>query len=382
MKVIICEYHPWDSIPRIGNHHYAREFLRAGWEVLWISHPVSYLHALKPDNRERLTRAKAGPVRHPDGPTEIVPYTRLPFYNAPILRSQWALANSHRFFAPPLRKTLSGLRFDKPDLLWITDTVLHALPEIVDASAVAVRIADDNVEFGNTPAALKWAEDKLCNRADTLFVTSSPLDERLRHTYGSKVHLLRNGVDVCHFQGDFPRPQDYADISGPIAVYVGSIEQWFDLGWVESLARSREDVTVVLIGMTNIDMSPLHAFPNIRHLGPKPYMSIPAYLAHADCGMIPFRRTRLVDSVSPLKLFEFLAAGLPVVSTRWMELENLNSPALLTSDADEFARSVSRVIDEKWKLNRGGEFREYARKNSWSARYQSAMDALSPFLAG
>ena len=73
MKVIICEYHPWNAVFRIGNHHYAREFLSSGWEVLWISHPVSFLHGLKAGNEERMRRSREGPEKHADGPTELVP---------------------------------------------------------------------------------------------------------------------------------------------------------------------------------------------------------------------------------------------------------------------------------------------------------------------
>ena len=112
MKIIICEYHPWDTVFRIGNHHFAREFLDDGWNVLWISHPVSFLHGLKQENRERMERAKLGPLIHLDGPTEIVPYTRLPFLNKPFLNSRWVLENSHRYYRPPLRDIIKKAGFE------------------------------------------------------------------------------------------------------------------------------------------------------------------------------------------------------------------------------------------------------------------------------
>jgi glycosyltransferase involved in cell wall biosynthesis len=376
MKAIICEYHPWDSVTRIGNHHYARLFIKEGWDVLWISHPVSPLHGLKAENKDRILKARHSPIRHPDGPVEIVPYTWLPFYNAAILKSRTVLANSHRFFHPPLTGTLIETGFDKPDILWITDTVMHFMPGIVRAKAVVVRIADDNTEFGNTPVALKWAEDKLCNRADVVFATASPLEERLRQHYGSKVQILRNGVDYSHFQGEFARPPEYRSINGPIAIYVGAIEEWFEVDWIEFLAKSRPDITIVLIGKVNAGLSKLRSFPSVRIPGPLPYAEIPAYLAHADCGIIPFRRTKLVDSVSPLKLFEFFASGLPVVSTRWKELESLDSPAYLASDANEFVAMVDQAIDNKLKQSRMDDFRKFALDNSWESRFETAMGTL------
>ncbi len=380
MKVIICEYHPWNAVGRIGNHHYAREFLSSGWDVLWISHPVSFLHGLKAGNEERMRRSRKGPEKHANGPTELVPCTYLPFLNSPGLSSIWVLENSHRFFRPSMRRSLILTGFHKPDLVWITDTVMHPVADIAEAKAVAVRIADDNVAFRNMPSALKRIEDKLAKRADAIFVTSSPLEDRFRRQYAANLTLLRNGVDVAHFQGDFSRPDEYDDIKGPIAVYVGAIEEWFEPSWVQKLARERADITVVLIGQAGIDMGWTSQMGNVRALGPRPYEEIPRYLVHADCGIIPFKRTRLVESVSPLKLFEFFASGLPVVSTRWRELESLDSPALLASSDDEFVSMVSRAIDENWKKERRGQFLEYARRNSWHERFSTAMESVRRFV--
>ena len=184
------------------------------------------------------------------------------------------------------------------------------------------------------PGALKWAEDKLANRANIRLATSSPLEESLRARYESKCRLLRNGVDFEHFQDKRPRPHEYAEIKGPIAIYVGAIDHWFALDWVSALAKSRNDINIIIIGRATIGLSPLESLANVKYLGPRPYASLPGFLAHADVGIIPFQRTRLVDSVSPLKLFEFMASGLPVVSTRWRELESLESPAQLASTAE------------------------------------------------
>lgn len=381
MKAVICEYHPWDTVFRVGDHHYARAFLNDDWDVLWINHPVSPLHSLNRANRERLRLARSGARKHPDGPTEIIPLTHLPFLKAPFLGSRWTLEHSHQFFKPPLRDILASVGFLDADLVWITDPVLHPVADAIQARAVAVRIADDNTRFSRMPRALRWAENKLCKRADVVFATSFPLAERLQAGYGAKVHLLRNGVEFGHFQGDFARPEEYEDISGPIAIYVGAIEDWFSIEWVQALARARQDITVVLIGGASTDLSPVERLRNVRFLGPRKYDLIPRFLCHAHCGIIPFRRTPLVESVSPLKLFDFLAAGLPVVSTRWRELEHLQCPALLEENSQGFVRSVGQVVDEDWKAKRGAVFRDFARANSWEARYHSALGALQKFLS-
>ncbi len=380
MKVIICEYHPWKTHFRLGNHHYARMFLEHGWEVLWISHPVSPFHSLKKANRERVKRARTVPQRHRNGPIEYIPYTLLPFLNAPLLSSSSVLESTHRYFRPTLPESLRRTGFERPDLVWITDTSMHAVADVADAKAIAVRIADDNMRFKNTPPALQAIESRLIDRADVVFVTSQPLEEGLRPRCGSKLHLLRNGVDIGHFQGRFEKPDEYRDLGGPIAVYVGAIEEWFEPDWLRLLARTRDDVTIVLIGRGDIDLSSVNSFPNVRILGPRPYDELPRYLTHANVGIIPFKRTPLVESVSPLKLFEFLAAGLPVVSTGWKELESLGSPAMLASDATQFVHLVSRCINENLKEKEGDRYREYAKSQSWRVRFDAATDVLDPIL--
>jgi len=377
MKVIICEYHPWDTVFRIGNHHYARAFMDDGWKVLWMSHPVSPFHGMKAENEKRMMRARMGAVLHEDGPTEVVPYTKLPFLNKPLLRSEWVLRNSHRYLRPSLKDLLSKNEFDNPDLVWLTDTVMHSVADEVKAGKLAVRIADDNTEFKNTTGSLRVIEDELCTKADVVFVTSYPLLEKLQAKYGDRIHLLRNGVNYEHFQGNFERPPEYDEIDGPIAVYVGAIEEWFDPEIVLGLAVESPDLTIILIGPVGIDQAVFAGKKNIKAIGPRPYEKIPSYLAHADIGIIPFKRTPLVESVSPLKLFEFFAAGLPVVSTSWKELENLQSPAFLAGDRDEFAAHVINAVNGELKNQRGSEYyRSYAKENSWNARYRSAMDIL------
>ncbi|HEX9745627.1 MAG TPA: glycosyltransferase [bacterium] len=375
-KAIICEYHTWDSIFRIGNHHYARELIAGGWDVLWISHPVSPIHGVKKENADRMAIARSVPVRHTNGPLEYIPLTNLPFLNKPFLNSIWVLDNTLNMTSPSVKNVLEKTGFAAPDLLWITDTSMHSITGMVNPGKLAVRIADDNTRFREMPGSLRYAEKKLCEKADTIFVTSSPLYESHHETYGGKVHLLRNGVQYEHFQGEYERPEEFRGIENPIAIYVGAIEEWFNVRWIEKLASERKNISIILIGLVDRDLHNLKKFDNVHILGPRPYRSIPAYLNHADCGIIPFHRTELVESVSPIKLFEFFASGLPVVTTSWNELESLGSPATLCNSIDEFVANVSKAIDDKMKKSNGEKYREYAKGNSWHARFSEAMNVL------
>ena len=90
--------------------------------------------------------------------------------------------------------------------------------------------------------------------------------DKLKPEYPGKVHLLRNGVRFDHFQGEFERPEDISDIDGPIAVYVGAIENWFQPEWILSLAEARKELTIIIIGRAQIDLSALKSTPILNAL--------------------------------------------------------------------------------------------------------------------
>lgn len=110
----------------------------------------------------------------------------------------------------------------------------------------------------------------------------------------------------------------------------------------------------------------------MHFLGKRPYSEIPNYMQSANVGWIPFdvkNYPDLIHNVNPLKLYEYMAAGLPVVATRWKEMENINSPAYLCSTPEEFKASLLRAIDSKL----GPVGRRFAATLDWSSRAQQLL---------
>ena len=121
-------------------------------------------------------------------------------------------------------------------------------------------------------------------------------------------------------------------------------------------------------------------YGGLQSIRPKQYAQVPAYLQHADVGIIPFdvaRHPELVNGIHPLKLYQYLACGLPVVATAWQELESLNSPAHLSHTPDQFVASLQQALEEK-----GGaaERIEYASQADWDRRLDDFLETLG--LAG
>jgi glycosyltransferase involved in cell wall biosynthesis len=123
--------------------------------------------------------------------------------------------------------------------------------------------------------------------------------------------------------------------------------EWFDFNLVAMAARQRPDVSFVLIGPAGLARQRLPKLPNLHVIGPVPWSELPPYLQHSAVGLIPFdiRNHRdLINGVNPLKLYEYAACGIPIVSVAWPELRKLNAPAELAEEPDEFVRAIGRML--------------------------------------
>jgi glycosyltransferase involved in cell wall biosynthesis len=161
-------------------------------------------------------------------------------------------------------------------------------------------------------------ERELCRRADVVFTTSRPLLESKR-VYNPETHLALHGVDHAHFARalapDTVVPDDIARLPRPVLGFIGLIEDWVDLELIAYLAARRPDWSIALIGRSKVDTSRLANHPNVHLLGRRPYASLPAYCKGFDVSLIPFAVNELTRNVNPIKLREYLSAGLACVST-------------------------------------------------------------------
>jgi hypothetical protein len=191
-------------------------------------------------------------------------------------------------------------------------------------------------------------------------------------------------VDYNHFaQARTPGlsvPEDLVTLFAegrPLAGYIGALARWFDYPLLEAVARKRSDWHFILVGPDHDHTLPeyLINLPNVHWSGVKPYQDLPAYLRCFTAGLIPFQLNAITHATSPIKLYEYMAAGKPVVSTPIHEATRV-AEVLLAKDADEFAAQLNQAVD----LNRDeGYLRrsdELARLNTWEARARQILDGL------
>jgi glycosyltransferase involved in cell wall biosynthesis len=159
--------------------------------------------------------------------------------------------------------------------------------------------------------------------------------------------------------------------------YVGAIDSWFDAELVAAAARALPEWLFELAGpVGSADLSSIGKLPNVRLLGPIPHRSVPRFLQGARVGIIPFKRNNLIDAVHPLKLYEYLAAGLAVVATRWTELERIGAPVALTDSTDQFAQAVVRAAAQGPDPRGIG----FAEANDWSERAERLEELIRSLL--
>ncbi len=177
---------------------------------------------------------------------------------------------------------------------------------------------DELANFKGAPPELRERENSLFDHAELVFTGGHRLYEAKRQRH-SAVYPFPSSVDAAHFAQARQQPADPADQSAlprPRLGFFGVIDERFDTELIAQLAARRPEWQIVLIGpVVKIDPAELPRAENLHYLGIKSYTELPAYLAHWDVAMLPFARNAATEFISPTKTPEYLAAGVPVVST-------------------------------------------------------------------
>ena len=192
-------------------------------------------------------------------------------------------------------------------------------------------------------------EKELCEKADIVFCTARTLVERKR-AYNPETHLASHGVDHDHFAKALLPETKIADeiarLPKPVFGFIGLVQDWVDLELIGKLAEKYRDGSVVIVGKSLVDMSRLAKYGNVHLLGRKPYADLPTYCKGFDVALIPFAINELTRNVNPIKLREYLSAGLPVVSTEIPECAVYKGTCSLARTHEEFLAGVAKELRE------------------------------------
>ncbi len=177
---------------------------------------------------------------------------------------------------------------------------------------------DELSAFRGASPMLQEMESRLLRRCDLVFCGGHSLYEAKRHRH-SRVHAFPSSIDAAHFgqaRRGLAEPPELAPIARPRLGFFGVIDERMDLALVDELARRRPDWQWIMVGpVVKIDPASLPRHANLHWLGGRSYHELPAHLAHWDAGVMPFALNESTRYISPTKTPEFLAAGVPVVSS-------------------------------------------------------------------
>ena len=366
-KILWCGNSYYGSPFKVGCNYYSELLARGGDKVLFIAPPISPFHN-KINEATRLAQAKKGLHEIFENyfiytPFALIPpFKKLPSVFYPIIKI-W-----HIFTLPNFKNMLKNYNFLNVDILVIDNFVFLPLINIIKYKKLIVRVTDRLEGFSVGAAAVK-AEEHLIKKADKVIYTSSNLKNYIEK-FNKSCFYVPNGVDFNKFQKQYDKPEFFCTITKPVAVYVGAIESWFDFGLLDYVAEELKDVHFLVIGAVKFkpdNFNQIQSRENIKFYGKVDNDLIAPFLQFSDVGIIPFRLDMdLVHSISPLKLYEYMACGLSVVSTKWDELDSISSPAFLASSKEDFVKYIKKSLS-LGKSNKA-EILNFAKDNDWGKK--------------
>ncbi len=374
-RIIICFASNWFYDPT-SKHHVMRLLSKRN-HVVWVNYHAS--------RRPRITGADvgavaaklrqfvSGPRRVSDSLTVITPLV------VPAPGSRAAATINRRLLTRQITAVLRDLP-DWPVQLWSFAPDVDYMCGRFDEECVVYYCVDEFSQFSGYDAEdTLEAEARLAARADLVVTTSRVLHEAKRHL-NPNVVMVPHGVDVEHFaratSPDVVAPAEVATLARPVLGFWGLLQDWLDVELIADVARQRPDWSIVLIGDVATDVSALETLPNVYLLGRRDYGDLPAYAKGFDIGLIPFKLNELTRAVNPIKLREYLSAGLPVVSTALPEVESYAPLAAIARCSAEFVQACEAALSAS-ESNTAPAARQAAmRQETWESKIEEICGAL------
>jgi len=342
---IVCFANDWGADPTSKTH--IMRLLAKTNRVLW----VNSLGMRRPTASGRDLRRIGAKLRESfDGCREVEPNL---FVANPLVLPLPGVGLvdelNARVLAAWLRRLCRRHGLERP-LLWCFPPHVGRFVGRLNERMTIYHCVDEYSAFSGVPRdALKRMERDLIRRADIVLASSERLcAERRplnRHTY-----FVPHGVDVTHFARALDPataiPDDLRGLRRPVVGFFGQLADWVDLELVQTLARARPEWSFALVGRATTDLEPLRGLPNVHLLGPKPYSVLPNYCRGFDVGIIPFRTNELTVRANPLKLREYLAAGLPVVATPLPEVARYDGLVYVADGPDAYLTQIEAALRE------------------------------------
>lgn len=370
MNIVCISPAPWDY-PIWTNRQHIMSRVARDHNVLYVFHPTLLRSCIK---RNFL---KSGSVLT----TLVRKHERLHLCTPFVLPCGERFPSLHslniRLAARGVKAILRRLGFDRY-VLWFYDPEAVGYLDELDPVLSCYDCVDDFSSMPSYASAtrgerLLQRENDLVRRSSLVFTTSSELLKK-KSPLNSNTFLVENVGDFDHFhqaaREEMPLPSELSGVGSPLIAFVGALDDYkVDYDLIQHLARKRPHWTIMLIGscMGKDDSAIRSELPNILFLGKKNYSELPGYLAHSDVCIIPYRINDYTRHVFPLKMFEYMATGKPIVSTELPSLEQYRSVIGMAGDFDGFVERVEDCLRRDSEEQRALRI-SMARRHTWENR--------------
>ncbi len=342
---ILCFSHDWTGDP-LSKTHLMRVLAKDN-RIWWVNAIANRMPTTSSRDMSRIVsklRAFTEPIREVERNIFVLNPLAFPSYGNKAI-----LSVNQRFLAGQVKKAMRKLGFSNA-INMVFNPAAGMIAGKLGESQIIYYCVDEYTAFTGASNGLKAIEDELFRRADLVVVSAERLFASKKH-FNPNTFVIRHGTDWRHFRTaldpDLPIPDEVADLPRPIIGFHGLLADWVDFELIRKVAEHFSHGSVVLVCKTSVDAEQkvkiLDGVPNVHLLGRKPYAELPAFCKAFDVALNPFAINELTLAANPLKVREYLAAGLPVVSTDIPEVRVLND-CLVGTDHDDFISKIESAL--------------------------------------
>lgn len=318
---------------------------------------------------------------HLDQKIKISGFRMIPFEKLPILKyfkMNWINKLLFKF---------SIYNINSYDYVWLTSPNLYNLLEDVKIKGkIIYDCMDDVLEFPFPKSNRLFykktflAEMELIEKSSFIFCSSDYLKSVLikRYKISNNIIVINNAINL--YQNNPVNSDIYTEIEHKINslenpfIYIGTISEWFDFDSVLELLNSRKDINIVLIGPILETKMPYHE--RLHLLGPVKHEYIFQIMEISKALIMPFKVNELINSVNPVKLYEYIFSGKPIISSHYKETEKFGDLVFLYENTDNFIEIAYNIIDGARKAS-PAEMKNFAIENTWAERHKQILKYLN-----
>ncbi|HEY0657712.1 MAG TPA: DUF2711 family protein [Pyrinomonadaceae bacterium] len=371
---ILCFSHDWTGDP-LSKTHLMRVLSKEN-RILWINAIANRMPTASSKDISRIFKKLKNftePVREVEPNIHVLNPLAIPAYGTEAVRNF-----NQKFLLLQVKKAMRKLNFKNP-LNMVFNPAAGLLAGKLGETELIYYCVDEYTAFTGASKGLREIEEDLFRKSDLVIVSAEKLLENKRQ-FNKNTFIIRHGTDWRHFRtaldAETKIPDEIAGLPKPIIGFHGLLADWVDYELIKKTAEHFKSGSVVLIGKIAVDAEKkikiLGNVPNIHFLGRKPYAELPAFCKGFDVALNPFEISELTLAANPLKVREYLAAGLMTVSTDIPEVRILEN-CLVGENHEDFIAKIEEALANPKPRE---EVSDGVKQESWDAKIDELKEII------